>query len=448
MRELPPDRRADLRHLLGGAEPVEPRHQRGVQACRDRQGRRRNRRNRAPGRALALRLQHRLRHLLHEQGNAVGALDDLRHHIRRQLLVPDQARDDGGRFTLPKPVERQARHMRLSHPRRVELGAERYDQQHRKGFNPVHGPTERFQARRIDPMRILEDHQHRLLACQSRELRRQRFQRSLPALFRGQLERGIASIIRERQHLGEECGILDRGRGLCEHRIELVELRLRCVVVRQSGGALHLADDRIKRAVGVLRRAEIAQARVRFAGEAFQKRRREPRLADTGLAGEQHHLAFAGLCPRPAPKKQFEFFFPPDQGGQTRRVQCLEAAFRRTRPQRRPGSHRPGDTLEVLRPEVLELEQIAEELPGAFGDDHRVRLGDPLQTRRKVRRLADDAALLRLSRSDQVADDDQSGGNANAGLQGSRAILRQATAAINSSPARTARSASSSCACG
>ena len=43
MRELPPDRRPDLRHLLGGAEPVEPRHQRGVQACRDRQGRGRNR---------------------------------------------------------------------------------------------------------------------------------------------------------------------------------------------------------------------------------------------------------------------------------------------------------------------------------------------------------------------------------------------------------------------
>ena len=185
-------------------------------------------------------------------------------HIRRQLLVPDKARDDGGRFTLPKPVERQARHMRLSHPRRVELGAESYDEQRRKSFNPVHRPAERFEARRIDPMRILEDHQHRLLACQSRKLRRQRLQRSLPALLRGQFERGIASIIRQRQHLGKERGILRRGRGLRQQRIELVELRLRCVVVRQSGGTFHLADDRIKRAVGVLRRAEIAQARVRF----------------------------------------------------------------------------------------------------------------------------------------------------------------------------------------
>ena len=97
--------------------------------------------------------------------------------------------------------------------------------------------------------------------------------------------------------------------------------------MRKSGGALHLADDRIKRAVGVLRRAEIAQARVRLGSEAFQQRGRQSRLADTRLAGEQHHLAFAGLCLRPAPQQQFEFFFPPDKLGQAARVQSLEAAF-------------------------------------------------------------------------------------------------------------------------
>ena len=307
--------------------------------------------------------------------------------------------------------------MRLSHPRRVELGAESYDEQHRKGFNSVHRPTEHFQARGVDPMRIFDDHQHRLLSSQSRELCRQRFQRSLPALLRVQIERRIASIIRQRQHLGKERSVLRRGRGLREHRIELVELRLRGVVVRQSGGTFHLADDRIKRAVGVLRRAEIAQARVRLGGEAFQQRGREPRFADTGLAGKEHHLAFAGLCSRPAPQQQFEFFFSPDEGGQAARVQGLEAAFRRTRPQRRPGPHRPGDALEVLGPEVLQLEQIAEKFSRGLGNDHHVRLGDPLQARREVRRLADDAALLRLARSDQVADDDQPGRDADTGLQ-------------------------------
>ena len=89
----------------------------------------------------------------------------------------------------------------------------------------------------------------------------------------------------------------------------------------------HLADDRIKRAVGVLRRTEVAQASVRFGCEAFQQRRREPRLADTCLAGEQHHLAFAGLRLRPAPQQQFKFLLATDKLGQSACVQSLEAAF-------------------------------------------------------------------------------------------------------------------------
>jgi hypothetical protein len=50
-----------------------------------------------------------------------------------------------------------------------------YDEQHAKGRDPVHRPTEHFQARWIDPVRILDDHQHRILACPSRDLRHQRF---------------------------------------------------------------------------------------------------------------------------------------------------------------------------------------------------------------------------------------------------------------------------------
>jgi hypothetical protein len=48
--------------------------------------------------------------------------------------------------------------MRPSRPRRVELGAESYDQQYWKSFNLVYCSTEYFQACRIDPMRIFNDH--------------------------------------------------------------------------------------------------------------------------------------------------------------------------------------------------------------------------------------------------------------------------------------------------
>ena len=56
--------------------------------------------------------------------------------------------------------------MRLALPRRVELRTESYDEARPKVFNSVHSPVERLKARRINPMYILEDHQHRLLACQ------------------------------------------------------------------------------------------------------------------------------------------------------------------------------------------------------------------------------------------------------------------------------------------
>src|SRR6266436_2148184 len=89
-------------------------------------------------------------------------------------------------------------------------------------------------------------------------------------------------------------------------------------------------------------------------------------------------------------------------------MQRLEAAFHRTRPQHRPGPHRPPDALEALHPKVIELEETAEKSSRAFGDD--------LQARRKIRRLAYHAALLRLTRWDQVTHHDESGCNADPDL--------------------------------
>ena len=106
MRKLPPNRRPDLRHFLGGAEPVKPRHQRGVQACGDGERRRRNRCSAFAGSAFALRLQHRLGHFLDEQRNAVGALDDVLSDAGGQRLVADDAVDHGGDVALRQPIDR------------------------------------------------------------------------------------------------------------------------------------------------------------------------------------------------------------------------------------------------------------------------------------------------------------------------------------------------------
>jgi hypothetical protein len=47
----------------------------------------------------------------------------------------------------------------------------------------------------------------------------------------------------------------------------------------------------------------------------FQQRRLQSRLSYPRFARE-HHLTLAGLCLRPAPQKQFKFFFAPHEFGQ------------------------------------------------------------------------------------------------------------------------------------
>ena len=101
-----------------------------------------------------------------------------------QQLVAGDAVDHGVDFALRQPIDRERGHVRPSDPGRFELRPERHDQQHAKARDPVHRPTERFQARGVGPMRVLEDHQHRTLARQRLHLRNERLQRSLPALRR------------------------------------------------------------------------------------------------------------------------------------------------------------------------------------------------------------------------------------------------------------------------
>jgi hypothetical protein len=165
-------------------------------------------------------------------------------------------------------------------------------------------------------MRILDDHQNRFGAHQGLHLQNERFQRPLSALLRRQFERGIAPIIPKGQHLGNQCRVLPGGRGLRQQGVKLVAPPLRCVVVRQSSGTSYLTDDRIKRTICMLRRAKIAQACVRLIGNGLQQCRRKPRFADTGFPRQEYHLAFAGLCFRPAAQQDFEFFFAPDERGQ------------------------------------------------------------------------------------------------------------------------------------
>ena len=110
------------------AQPIKPRHQRCVQACRHRQSRGRNCGSDLLRVALALRFQHRLRHFLHEQWDAIGALDNVQPDARGQRLVARDKVDHGGDFPVSKPVECEGGDVRPSNPRRLKLRSVGNDQ--------------------------------------------------------------------------------------------------------------------------------------------------------------------------------------------------------------------------------------------------------------------------------------------------------------------------------
>ena len=114
--------------------------------------------------AFAFGLQHRLGHLLDEQGNAVSALDNVLANIRRQRLVADNAVDHGVDIALCKPIDGESGHMGLSRSRAPRTLAGTSRSAEREGSQSGRRSTERFQARGVGPMRIFEDHQHRILS--------------------------------------------------------------------------------------------------------------------------------------------------------------------------------------------------------------------------------------------------------------------------------------------
>ena len=99
---------------------------------------------------------------------------------------------------------------------------------------------------------------------------------------------------------------------------------------------------------------------------------------------------------------------------------------------------------------VFVFESASEQAASRVGDNDGVRLGQCLEARGKVRRFADDRFFARGAATDDVADNDQSRRDADAGLQAGRPSGRaiRPTASTMASAARTELSAESSCACG
>jgi hypothetical protein len=140
-----------------------------------------------------------------------------------------------------------------------------------------------------------------LFRAEADEPLREGRQRLLHLLLRRRVEDGITIADRDRQERGEQRHCLDDVPvRLSEQGLQLIEPLLGGVVGHEACRELELADDRVEGAVGVARRALVAQVEVRLAFEPPMQHVRDAGLADARFAGEQNHLPLAALGPLPA----------------------------------------------------------------------------------------------------------------------------------------------------
>src|SRR4029450_1883153 len=226
------------------------------------------------------------------------------------------------------------------------------------------------------------------------------------ALLRGaERQRRIALAERDRQQRSKKRRHAFNPR--CAHgeeRFQFVESLLGLIVCLETCRSLQLGDERTKRAVGVVMRTLVAQARMRRAGDALGESRRKTGLADPRLARDQHNLPFALPSEALPLQQEIELVLAADEIGQTGRADRLEATLGSRYAFDRPCRERLGNTLDLVPPEVAQTEQIAEQPARGGSEDDRPRLGQGLKVRCKVRRLPDHGALAQCTLAAQVAD--------------------------------------------
>ena len=129
-----------------------------------------------------------------------------------------------------------------------------------------------------------------------------------------------------REKFGEEGEIFERRRSGREQRFELIEPRFDRILACEPGGPFELSNERVKRAILMVRRTEIAQSRMRLAREPVVQHAHQTRLADAGLAASTAPPDPRRYRPLPPTQQQLDFLFAPDERRQGLAAQRLEAA--------------------------------------------------------------------------------------------------------------------------
>jgi len=281
--------------------------------------------------------------------------------------------------------------------------------------HPLDRQIEELEGSGIRPVRVLEREQDRPPAGETLELIEQCRERPASLLHGAERQRRIPLAERDRQQRRKKRRYSFNPR--CAHgeeRFQLVEALLGGVVGLETCRSLQLGNERTKRAVGVVGRALVTQARVRLAGDALGERRHKTGFADPRLARDQHDLPFALPSEALPLQQEIELVLAVDEIGQTRRAGRLEAALGIGYAFDRPRCDRLGNTLDLVPPKVAQTEQIPEQAARGGGDDDRPRLRQSLKARCKVRRVPDHGVLAQRTLAAEVADHHQTGRDADA----------------------------------
>jgi hypothetical protein len=127
---------------------------------------------------------------------------------------------------------------------------------------------------------------------------------------------------------------------------------------------------------------------VRRLAELQAKLLDEARLADAGLADDLDELPLASCGPLPAPTQEVELLLAPDERSQRAGAEAPATARAHDPKERR----RLGHAFERMGAAILGDEQAGCLTLNAGGDQHGPRLGQGLNTRGEIRRVAEHLA--------------------------------------------------------
>ena len=210
-------------------------------------------------------------------------------------------------------------------------------------------------------MQVFIQLEHGPLAGEPGQLFHQDLEGALLLALRAKVQGGVALIARDAQQRPDQRRRLVQFLGaLSKQRLELGEPVPGFVMGSEARRSLELSDDRVKRAVGVVGGAEIAQREVRLARQLLTKGVYQPRFADARLARDQDHLAVAVLGPAPALQQHGQLVLTSDQRRHALSMEGLEAAIGGAFALDTESGDRLCEALDAGWTEVGQLEQTAD----------------------------------------------------------------------------------------